>query len=340
MTQAEVFELDIVDRALNLRAGKAVAAGSRTLLVHITHGKRLHQVIVGAGTQRDQVTLMCSCGSPTVCRHADFAAACIKEHPGANAWLTGKATANVAAAAAAGSTLRVLAPRQAEPSVARKATPAPPAPAKAPGNRDASLLERWLRELDDQRTHQDTEVAERKTKVALFFCDQALRGNGLEVKVHLGQPKKTGGYSKGRNLDFTSAMRGGTHLPPADLGLIAALRGHSREGWQSSVILRDGDAHALVHAMIDTGRLFYDLPEPLPLTHGQPRKGAPQWEADAEGTQQPVVRVEGGALPLLFDEPMYIASEPPSIGPLVCEQPLSLLRGFLKGRALPAEGTA
>ncbi len=318
-----LFALDASDQRAGLRARRASVIGGTALMVDVAHGDTEHRVLIACSQIAGQVTLLCSCRKRDHCVHGEFALVAVQANAAANEWLRGRMLATAA---------EVASERGA--AVAR--------PAQKPAlasieDRELEALDDWLHSLEMTRNADPNDSTKRrKEKVALFFCAVNAE-DGLEVEVWLAEPKKAGGYKRTRKLDLSRAVRGKTPLPPADLGLVAALHGHSSEGWRESVSLRGGGA-GLVRTLIETGRCFVTETSP-PLTLGERRRGSLAWVVDQHGTQSPALAVEGDALPVLLDEPMYLTRDHAQLGPLDVDLPMHVIRGFLAGPQLRPETT-
>jgi superfamily II DNA or RNA helicase len=335
------FQLDAVDARRSMRATTARIAGGG-LLVQVVHGKRLLQVVVMPGKQRDGVVLMCSCGAPNLCAHAEFAVEAVQDHRQAKAWMEKNfVAAGASAQAEAGGAARAPIPPPAQivrivHSPAPATPPAPPrAPSPPPEEREALALERWVHGLVPTRVEpRDAD----KPRVVLFYCAPSGRGHRLEVAVYLGQPKKrVPGFSRTRPLDLTKALRNNLRLSHADLGLIAALRAQSSDGFTDHTATLGDDGHELLLALLATGRLYADGDDPALLARGEPRQGTLLWKTASDGAQRPDLTVAGGGDGLLFEQPLYFDVTTATIGVLELAQPIDVVRGFLAGSAVRAE---
>jgi len=347
---SEIVVLPSVDAARGFHGSIAQLIDADSARVFVHQRRRRFEVAVARGVGSEPA-FTCSCGLRPACAHVAFAREAMTKHAGTREWLrTGTIPHTVEAEGAPARRVAATAPASgpaaAAPARAATAAPAriPAARSRAPATSEATfaaahLLAQWRHELDAARAEEmSAAAAEDAARVLLFQVTPTRDGRGLEVSLASACARGDGGWSRSRQVDFAKAMRrgvAGLHISPQDLGLLAALHGRSSGGWRERVTL-SGDAANLVLALVDTGRCHLEAKEPRPLARGEPRQAGLGWETDAAGVQRPRATVDR-AVPLLFDEPLYVDAAAGEVGALQFALPLPLVRRFLGGAAVSAE---
>ena len=171
-------------------------------------------------------------------------------------------------------------------------------------NRDAACLQ-WL---DDLQIAAKQQPKENSPEFLAYILRTSRLKNELTVDPVVTKDKKTGGLSKGRKINFQSLRYGYSHYPylsTEDHELIKILTALDNTVGGEPILNGVIGTIALTR-LLNTGRLYWQDLEGMPLKLGNLREINFDWQQNAQGDYNLTIHITPPAIPILVDPPLYL----------------------------------
>jgi superfamily II DNA or RNA helicase len=207
---------------------------------------------------------------------------------------------------------------------------------ESPAERIRSGLADWLARLEPPASRRASPLL-RVVPSREIVYQIALPSFAVQPSSATRTKRDPGAFTKPTPIrDVTEFLRTATTCE-ADIALFAwvGARGGLKSGLAWSLSGREGAE--LLERVLATGRALAGLAGGRPLTRGANRTIAPEWKAEADGSQRAVVRIEPPVTAWVpLDPPWYFDARRGECGPLDSQHPSDLLLVWESAPPLPA----
>jgi superfamily II DNA or RNA helicase len=301
--RGRVQELQIADGGASITA-KTIGSEPHPYTQRLTIGRAKNGSLL--------ITGRCSCPVGHMCKH--MAAVLIAAHH------------------------RQLSGETDSPPAVTRHVPPPPPPAPAPP-RDAPLsyeITGWLTALQ-QAEDADTEEYPpgiRNRVMYVLDAEPVPRAVAkLRIQPVVAMLRKDDSVSNAKPYSLHQVRTPARYLRPSDKLILSRLERRATSYGSSA----DDDPVDTLHRIIATGRAFWGNPYGPRVSEGPPQPGSIVWHVEPDGSQNTLLELEGGRLPLRIPAPWYAEPATGVVGPVTLDLLRPVAEKMLSAPPIPAE---